>query len=165
VVLGDGALLNVSGGGGFGGCWRSPVGCDQRAATGGGAGGTVIIEAPNVFVAATAVVAGRGGNGAAMYDSMTLGADIGANGAAGTTTGTSNAPAVTCGSAPMLCGTGGVGGTETAVNGTPGLGTAPAKGGGGGGVGHGRIRNQGGAFSPPPGSMKIFFGVDTLGTD
>ena len=146
VVLGGTALINVSGAGGLATC--NTAGCTSFRATGGGAGGGVSIESPLITIDPGAVIGGRGGNGAASNSGT-----VGQPGAAGTTTGSSNAPASTCSG----CGTGGVGGTESPPNGSAGSGTAPAIAGGGGGVGRCVTRDRFGSYVPPPGTMKIAF--------
>ena len=144
ILLAGTSLVNASGGGGYTGC--QTVGCTSYRATGGGAGGAISIEAPVVTIQAGAVVAGRGGNGAASNSGV-----IGVHGTPGTTAGSTNGPGVSCSG----CGTGGVGGTEATISGTNGTGTLPAIGGGGGGVGRCVVRNRTGTISPPAGSMKI----------
>ncbi|HUQ08093.1 MAG TPA: hypothetical protein VM261_36610, partial [Kofleriaceae bacterium] len=144
VVLAPTALIDVSGGGGRATC--STAGCTSYRATGGGAGGGVLIEAPTITFDTGAIVAGRGGNGAASNSGT-----VGANGAAGTTIGASNAAAATCAS----CGVGGIGGTETTLAGSAGTGTAPAIAGGGGGVGRCITRTRTGSVLIPSGTMKI----------
>jgi hypothetical protein len=151
IVFASTALINASGGGGYATC--STIGCTSYRATGGGAGGGVSMEAPVISFAAGALVAGRGGNGAASNSGTT-----GANGPAGTTTGSSNSTGVTCSG----CGTGGVGGTETTLAGSAGTGTAPAIAGGGGGVGRCLTRNRTGSVTVPSGTMKIGYQAFTL---
>lgn len=112
VSIGAAATIDVSGGYGWGGSgW----------ATGGGAGGTVVIDAPTLLVATGAIIAGRGGSGGASGPSAS------ANGQEGPVQGTTGASGATCSG----CGVGGAGGYETtcARDGT-GAGTALAGGGG-----------------------------------
>lgn len=93
VRLGANSLLDVSGGGG-----RAAPG----RATGGGAGGDVLVYTPVLQMEPGAAVAARGGSGAAASASLF------AHGQEGPVEGTSGASGATC----IGCGVGGAGGTE-----------------------------------------------------
>ena len=136
ISLGPTSVINVSARGG------------QRlgaAVYGGGAGGTVVLEAPTIGYAIGATIQGRGGGGAAA--NITTGTN--ANGAHGDTD--LSAPPV--GGSCVGCGVGGGGGTEAMMAGD-GTGSAPSVGAGGGAVGRCVIRTR--TFTlPPPGAMRI----------
>ncbi|MEZ4404630.1 MAG: hypothetical protein R3B06_31710 [Kofleriaceae bacterium] len=151
-------LVNASGEGGKASCLNA--GCFFYGAGGGGAGGYVVIEAPSVSIAGGGVIAGRGGNGAAMaYSGNQFDLPAQAmNGASGTIIGAVNGPPATCSG----CGSGGVGGTE-AGGPTAGTGSGTAVGGGGGAVGLCTVRNATGLLSVVPASMKIIPSLAALG--
>lgn len=115
VTLGATSMLDLSGGHG----WAAP-----GWATGGGSGGTVIVHAPALVVANGAIIANRGGSGAA------AGPSTSAPGLEGTTTGTAGAAGGMCAG----CGTGGTGTSSVGCGGN-GVGSGTALGGGGGGGG------------------------------
>lgn len=149
IALGPTALVDVSGAGG-----RA---LGEAFPTGGGSGGTVVIEAPSVNFAPGAVIGGRGGSGAA----ANINTQVHANGQKGTISGAAAAASVTC----TGCGTSGIGATEVSFRGGDATTSAfPAGGGGGGGVGRCIVRNAGGVFSPPAGAMKIFSTISTVAT-
>jgi hypothetical protein len=152
VALAGTALVNVGGGGGRAACSNTAA-CDFLSALGGGAGGAVLLESPVVALTSGAVIAGRGGNGGQIFESSFQYSSYGSDGQHGSTTGTANPTNPAC--SGTGCGTGGLGGTETTLNGGAGSGTGSAKGGGGGAVGRCVVRNTTGVLTPPAGTMKI----------
>lgn len=149
VALHATGVVNLSGGGGR---------VEPRAgATGGGAGGNLLIQAPSVQVAPGSVVAGRGGSGAAVYFNGV--STIGVDGRDGPISGSVAAASVTCGN----CGTSGTGAIESAPQG--GLGTVPGAGtgdadsgaGGGGALGRCAIENGAGLLVIPANVMRLYY--------
>jgi hypothetical protein len=141
VAMGSSALIDVSGGGG------DAYFIGQYIAFGGASGGSVLLEAPSVELAAGSIIAGRGGSGAAA-DSGGIGAD----GNEGPIGGSTGAAPVTCSN----CGTSGRGGTETNMP-TAATGTGFAIAGGGGAVGRCATRTASGVLVPPSGTMRISY--------
>lgn len=136
--------LSVAGGAG-----RALIYADdgRGKATGGGSGGSVVIESPALLVAPGGTIEGRGGSGAAADASV--GGAL-ANGIAGDAPGTGSIPqGATC----ATCGRGGNGGTESSEP-TSGTGTYPAIGGGGGASGRMTARTRA-LVVPPPDSIRI----------
>jgi hypothetical protein len=137
-----GSYIDVSGGGGMGGCYRM-----TGAGGGGGSGGTVLLEAPLINYAGEIHAEGGGGGGSCGNTSTNDGGPGGewipgkATVLGGPCTGT--------------CGSGGSGGSE--ANPTPGNGAFGTTGAGGGGApgaifvrgSNGNV-SLGGANFPPP---------------
>lgn len=141
MVLAATAIINVSGKRGL--ATIDPAGVTAFA-TGGGSGGSVLVESPGLAMAPGSIVVGRGGSGAAARISPPMVA-VGRDGDDATNAG------ATC----TGCGTGGAGATEFTTGGGSGIGTSPAIGGGGGGVGRALLRTRTGSASVPSGSMHL----------
>jgi hypothetical protein len=147
VVIGGGAAVggvNAGGCNGHGGVFGS-------AGSAGGSGGAILIEAPALDMKANGVLAANGGGGAT------------GGGAADPTAGQlSSNPAF--GAIINGYGYGGNGGAGTTANGGNGtaapVGASGAGGAGGGAVGHVRINNRSGSFTPPtPASVSPALGL------
>lgn len=115
-------------------------------AAGGGAGGSVLLEAPSVGFAPGSIVIGRGGGGAAGNPSTGMWAG-GAHG--NDDLGATSVPGGVC---PDCSGRGGAGGTETMAAGAG----AGSVAGGGGAVGRALVRAAA-VSAVPSGTMKIRF--------
>ena len=136
LALGPTGVIDVNGGRGSGA---------GGLATGGGSGGGVLLQAPDLSLAPGSIVAGRGGSGGAGG-----GGGAGAHGQEGNEAVPGGVPGGTCSG----CGIGGRGGTETTTAGN-GTGTLPALGGGGGGVGRCVTATRTGTPIVPSGTMRI----------
>ncbi|MBK9031387.1 MAG: choice-of-anchor D domain-containing protein [Myxococcales bacterium] len=152
VAIGAAGVVNVSGAGG------GVLDFLGYLTTGGGGGGAVLVQTPVLSLTSGAVVAGRGGSGAAANGASS----VGAIGIEGPITGSTAAPSVMC----TGCLTSGSGGYEGfGSGGSSATGAAPAYGGGGGGCGAFRLMNASGIFTPPAGALKLLVpsGVSALG--
>ena len=139
IVVGTGATINASGAGGDGG--NGP----DDGGGGGGSGGMIVLEAPNISLAADSQIFANGGHGGGGASSVGPGSD-GTDPADATSGGTG-------GNGNSTAGDGAPGYPSATRNGTSA--TAAADGGGGGGGGAGVIRVYlgtltSGQVSPPP---------------
>jgi hypothetical protein len=136
VTFAPSAGIHAGGAGGLG---------DQGVVGGGGAGGSILIEAPSIVLGGGVAVTANGGSGA-----------TGAPGGTGTTGGTTTTPTAApgCGSTPATrCGVGGAGGAQggppsnggdLVLDGTNGI--QQLAGGGGGSVGRVRLNTANGTY-------------------
>jgi hypothetical protein len=156
LTVASGGIINVSG---FRGAGVIDFVSGAVYAVGGGSGGGILLEAPTLAVNSNARLAGRGGSGgAANRTTSTV-----ANGNHGDwDLNAASVPGATC-TPVSACGTGGNGGTESAVP-AAGTGTTPSIGGGGGAVGRCLVRDRSGTFNPPAAAAKISVASGALGS-
>ncbi len=124
-------------------------------ASGGGAGGNLVVEAPGIGMATGLLIVGRGGSGAAGNGATRMAAN-GVSGSADPTSAT--VPGAVC---PDCSAIGGAGGTESHPSGGAGSGAGLALAGGGGSVGRAMFRGRT-SVVPPPGAAKLIAGAALL---